>query len=296
MASDDGVSVFESVRPRLFGIAYRMLGSAAEAEDIVQDAWLRWQGTDRSAVRDPPAFLATATTRLAITFAQSARSRRETYIGPWLPEPIDTSGDPRLGAEKAEALEFAVLLLLEKLSPTERAAYVLREAFDYSYDQIAHIIRSTESNARQLVARARKHISDGRRKSVSSSEQKRLLNAFIVASQTGDLPALEKLFASDVVSYADGGGAVHVARLPVSGRERVANYYAAVGAFMAGGVMIEWIETNGQASALVLRNGAAIGLATIEASEEGIFRILLIMRPSKLVAITRSAEAKRASL
>jgi len=295
MASDDGVSVFESIRPRLFGIAYRMLGSAAEAEDIVQDAWLRWQGTDRSAVVDPPAFLATATTRLAITFAQSARSRRETYIGPWLPEPVDTSGDPRLGAERAEGLEFAVLLLLENLSPTERAAYVLREAFDYSYDQIAHIIRSTEANARQLVTRARKHISDGRRKSVSPSEQQRLLNAFIVASQKGDLPALEKLFASDVVSYADGGGAVHVARLPISGRERVAHYYASVGSFMGGGVTIEWIETNGQAGALVLRNGAAIGLATVEASEEGIFRILLIMRPSKLVAISRTADAKRGS-
>ena len=292
-ANDDGVAVFESVRPRLFGIAYRMLGSAAEAEDVVQDTWLRWQGTDRSVVQDPPAFLATATTRLAITFAQSARSRRETYIGPWLPEPIDTSGDPRLGAERAEALEFAVLLLLEKLSPTERAAYVLREAFDYSYDQIAYILRSTEVNARQLVTRARKHISDGRRKSVSSSEQRRLLSAFVVASQNGDLPALEKLFASDVVSYADGGGAVHVARLPVSGRDRVANYYASVGAFMSAGVTIEWIETNGQAAALVLRNGAAIGLATIEASDEGIFRVLLIMRPSKLVAISRSAEAKR---
>jgi len=272
-----------------------MVGSAAEAEDIVQDAWLRWQGTDRSAVVDPLAFLATATMRLAITFAQSARSRHETYIGPWLPEPVDTSGDPRLGAERAEGLEFAVLLLLEKLSPTERAAYVLREAFDYSYDQIAHIIRSTEANARQLVTRARKHISDGRRKSVSPSEQQRLLNAFIVASQKGDLPALEKLFASDVVSYADGGGAVHVARLPISGRERVAHYYASVGSFMGGGVTIEWIETNGQAGALVLRNGAAIGLATVEASEEGIFRILLIMRPSKLVAISRTADAKRGS-
>src|ERR1043165_7675338 len=131
LTSDDGLSAFESVRPRLFGIAYRMLGSAAEAEDILQDVWLRWQGTDRSVVQDPPAFLSTATTRLAITFSQSARIRRETYIGPWLPEPIDTSGDPRLGAERSEALEFAVLLLLEKLSPTERAAYVLREAFDY---------------------------------------------------------------------------------------------------------------------------------------------------------------------
>ena len=187
------------------------------------------------------------------------------------------------------------MLLLEKLSPTERAAYILREAFDYSYDQIAHTIRSSEANARQLVTRARKHISDGRRRAVSSSEQKRLLNAFIVASQKGDLPALEKLFASDVVSYADGGGAVHVARLPVSGRERVANYYASVGSFMGAGVTIEWIESNGQAGALVLRNGAAIGLATIDASEEGIFRILLIMRPSKLLAISRSAEAKRVS-
>ena len=292
MLNDDGVSVFESVRPRLFGIAYRMLGSAAEAEDIVQDAWLRWQGTDRSAVVDPPAFLATATTRLAITFAQSARSRRETYIGPWLPEPVDTSGDPGLGAERAEGLEFAVLLLLEKLSPTERAAYVLREAFDYSYDQVAHTIRSTDTNARQLVTRARKHITDGRRKSVSSSEQRRLLNAFVVASQRGDLPALERLFASDVVSYADGGGAVRVARLPVSGRERVVNYVASVGPFMGGCVSIEWIETNGQASALVLRNGAITALVTIEASEEGIFRIWLMTRPSKLAAISRLADAK----
>ena len=295
VANDDGVAVFESVRPRLFGIAYRMLGSASEAEDIVQDAWLRWQGTDRSAVVDPPAFLATATTRLAITFSQSARSRRETYIGPWLPEPVDTSGDPRLGAERAEALEFAVLLLLEKLSPTERAAYILREAFDYSYDQIAHILRSTEANARQLVTRARKHVSDGRRKSVTSGEQRRLLNAFIVASQKGDLAALEKLFASDVVSYADGGGALHVARHPVAGRDRVANYFVSVGAFMDQGVTIEWIETNGQASALVLLNGAPISLATIEASDEGIFRVLLMMRPSKLSSIARSTEAKRRS-
>jgi len=294
-AHDDGLSAFESVRPRLFGIAYRMLGSAAEAEDIVQDAWLRWQGTDRSVVQDPPAFLATATTRLAITFAQSARSRRETYIGPWLPEPIDTTGDPRLGAEKAEALEYAVLLLLEKLSPTERAAYILREAFDYSYQQIAHILRSTETNARQLVARARKHISDGRRKPVSSSEQKRLLDAFIVASQKGDLPTLEKLFATDVVSYADGGGAVHVARLPVSGRTRVANYIASIGSHLWDGVTTEWVETNGQASVFLSRNGAAIGVATIEATEEGIVKIMLMMRPSKLTAIARSVEAARKS-
>ena len=293
MASDDGVSIFESIRPRLFGIAYRMLGSAAEAEDIVQDAWLRWQGTDRSAVVDPPAFLATATTRLAITFAQSARSRRESYIGPWLPEPVATSGDPRLGAERAEALEFAVLLLLEKLSPTERAAYILREAFDYSYDQIAHTIQLSEANARQLVSRARKHVSNGRRRTVSSSEQKRLLNAFIEASQKGDLPALEKLFAADVTSYADGGGIVHVARVPVSGRERVVNYTGKLWLCAWSETTAEWVETNGQPSVLMARNGVHVALITVEASEEGIVRIWFVVRPSKLTAISRSTEAKR---
>ena len=131
-AHDDGLPAFAEVRPRLFGIAYRMLGSAAEAEDIVQDVWLRWQATDRHVVENPPAFLATTTTRMCINFSQSAQSRREIYVGPWLPEPVDTSSDPLLGAERGEALGFAVLLLLEKLSPTERAAYVLREAFDYS--------------------------------------------------------------------------------------------------------------------------------------------------------------------
>ncbi len=128
---EDGLSQFISARPRLFGIAYRMLGSAAEAEDILQDVWLRWQAADRNAVLDPPAFLATITTRLAINLAQSARLRRESYVGTWLPEPVDTANDPCLGAERGEAVEFAVLLLLETLSPTERAAYILREAFDY---------------------------------------------------------------------------------------------------------------------------------------------------------------------
>lgn len=144
----DPLPEFVRVRPRLFGIAYRILGSAAEAEDIVQDVWLRWQATDRSVVLDPLAFLATATTRLAINVAQSARSRRETYVGPWLSEPVDTSSDPRLGAVRGGALEFAALLLLEKLSPTERAEYVLREAFDYPYRQIAEVLQLEEANTR----------------------------------------------------------------------------------------------------------------------------------------------------
>jgi RNA polymerase sigma-70 factor, ECF subfamily len=215
---DDGLLAFAPVRPRLFGIAYRMLGSAAEAEDIVQDVWLRWQSTNRSAVENPPAYLATTTTRLCINLAQSAHTRRETYIGTWLPEPVDTSGDPGVGAERGEALKLAVLLLLERLSPSERAAYVLREAFDYSYRQIADVLQMEEANVRQLVSRARKHIADGRRTPVSSDEQRRLLEAFIAAAQKADMAALESLFAEDVVSTSDGGGIVRAARfqLPVA--------------------------------------------------------------------------------
>lgn len=192
---DDGLSVFVSVRPRLFGIAYRILGSAAEAEDIVQDVWLRWQTTDRNMVLNPAAFLAAVTTRLAINLRQSARSRRERYVGPWLPEPADTSADPGLGTERGEALELAVWLLLEKLSHEERAAYVLREAFDYSYRQIADILQLSEVNTRQLVTRARKHIADGRRMPVNLAEQERLLIAFMDAAQKGDFASLERLLA-----------------------------------------------------------------------------------------------------
>ena len=284
---DDGLSAFAEVRPRLFGIAYRMLGSAAEAEDIVQDVWLRWQATDRSVVENPAAFLATTTTRMCISFSQSAQSRRETYVGPWLPEPVDTSSDPALGAERGEALGLAILLLLEKLTPTERAAYVLREAFDYSHREIADILQIEEANARQLVSRARKHIADGRRTPASSDEQRRLLEAFIGAAQKGDLVALESLFAEDVISYSDGGGLVRAARVPVVGRERVAKFIAAFSSHFWNGVTLSWTEVNGQESVLISRYGETVGLVTTEASEQGIHQIMWLMRPSKLAAIRR---------
>jgi RNA polymerase sigma-70 factor (ECF subfamily) len=174
-----------------------MLGSAAEAEDIVQDAWVRWQTTDRSPIRNLLAFLIKATTRLAINVLQSARARRETYVGQWLPEPVDTRADPGMGAERREALNCAVLLLLEKLSPTERAAYVLREAFNYPYREIADILRVEEANARQLVTRAREHVSGERRARANPAERRRLLNTFVAAARTGDLGRLESLFASE---------------------------------------------------------------------------------------------------
>src|SRR5215471_2117858 len=260
---EDGLSVFVSVRPRLYGIAYRMLGSAAEAEDIVQDVWLRWQSTNRNVILNPAAYLATTTTRLCIHVATSARARRETYVGPWLPEPVDTSGDPGLGAERGEALQLAVLILLEKLSPTERAAYILREAFDYSYHRIAEILQMEEANVRQLVSRARKHITDGRRTPVNADEQRRLLEAFIAAARKADMAALESLFSKDVVSTSDGGGIVRAARIPVVGRERVAKFIASAAHFWDG-VTLAWVETNGQTAVLVSRDGVPIAITTID--------------------------------
>jgi len=283
---EDGLSVFVSVRPRLYGIAYRMLGSAAEAEDIVQDVWLRWQSTNRDVILNPAAYLATTTTRLCIHVATSARARRETYVGPWLPEPVDTSADPGLGAERGEALQLAVLILLEKLSPTERAAYVLREAFDYPYCEIAEIVRTEKANVRQLVSRARKHIAEARCAPVSSAEQHRLLHAFIDAARQGNMAALENLFAEDVASYSDGGGLVRAARIPVFGRQRVAKFIASLASHFWTGVTLKWAAVNGQSSILMIRGDTAVALATINASAQGIDQIMWFMRPSKLTAVS----------
>ena len=169
-------------------------------------SWLLWQSTNRSVVENPYAFLATTTTRLCINVAQSAHSRHETHSGTWRLEPVDASSDPALGAERGEALRLAVLILLEKLTPAERAAYILREAFDYSYRQIANILQMEEANTRQLVSRARKHIADRRRQPVGSGEQRRLLEAFIAAAQQGNMTALEGLFAEGVVACRTAAG------------------------------------------------------------------------------------------
>jgi RNA polymerase sigma-70 factor (TIGR02957 family) len=276
---------FTRLRPRLFGIAYRMLGSAVEAEDIVQDVWLRWQGTDRSLVRDAAAFLATTTTRIAINVLQSAHSRRETYIGPWLPEPVDTTTDPELGAVRAEALKLAILLLLEKLTPTERATYVLREAFDYSYREIADIIEMEEANVRQHVSRARKHVEAGRSKRVNPAEQRRLLDSFVAAARNGDMAALENLFASDIVSYSDGGGVVRAAGTPLFGRNRVAKFITAVASHFWVDTDLGWKEINGQVGLIVSRKGVVITILTIDASPEGIDQIMWLMNPHKLKAV-----------
>jgi RNA polymerase sigma-70 factor (ECF subfamily) len=282
---DEAAAAFTAVRPRLFGIAYRMLGSAAEAEDLVQEVWLRWQAYDRTRVEHPAAFLATTTTRLALNALKSARARRETYIGPWLPEPVDTEADPYLGAERGEALEFAALLLMERLSPNERAAYVLRVAFDYPYGQIAEILGTSEASVRQLVSRARKHMSVGRRTAVRPDAQRRLLSAFLAAAKHGDMGELEKLFAADVTSLSDGNGAHQVSRRPVVGAGRVAKFLAAIADWFWEAIEIELVEVNGQTAAVLRRDGGLYCVITVGATEEGIDQVLWIVNPEKLTAL-----------
>jgi len=283
---DGATAFFLGSRSRLFGIAYRILGTVAEAEDVVQETWLRWQTADRSAVLEPVAYLVSVTTRLAINILQSAQYRRETYIGPWLPEPVDTSSDPTLGAERVEALQLAVMLLLEKLPPVERAAYVLREAFEYSHRQIAEVLDMTETNVRQIVTRARKHIASERRAPARKAEHERLLRAFITAAQQGELSGLERLLGSDVVSYSDGGGAVRAALVPIRGRARVAKFIASFASHWWTGATITWVEANGDLAALLSRDGQAYALASIDASGEEIDRILWVMNPAKLASIS----------
>jgi RNA polymerase sigma factor (sigma-70 family) len=210
--SPGAASIFAGVRPQLFGIAYRVLGNRGEAEDIVQEAWIRWQNCDRSQVRDAFAFLATTTARLSSNAALSARVRRETYIGP-KDDPVDISANPELAAERAEALEFALRLTLERLSPSERAAYVLRHAFDYPYERIAEIVQQTQASVRQHVSRAGKRLTGGKRAAISSSKHQQLLDAFLAGAQTGNLTALERLLAADVI----GGGSAH-SRVQIAAR------------------------------------------------------------------------------
>ncbi|MDP4509275.1 sigma-70 family RNA polymerase sigma factor [Nonomuraea turcica] len=194
---DGATSVFVSAAPRLFAIGLRVLQDVGEAEDVVQETWLRWARADRSVVVSPPAFLALTTTRLAINVAQSARWRRETSAGPWLPETTDRDVSPETAAERREAVDTVIRLLLERLTPAERAVYLLRVAFEYPYRRISEILDLGEDHARQLVRRARDHLANERRHQVSTAAHRRLVRAFLAAAQNGDLADLEDLLAAD---------------------------------------------------------------------------------------------------
>jgi RNA polymerase sigma-70 factor (TIGR02957 family) len=282
--------ILQDLRPVAFAIAYRMLGSVSEAEDVVQDALLRFHHAleDGERIESPRAFLATVTTRLAIDALRSARRRRETYTGEWLPEPILTGGedDPARQAELADSLSMAVLVLLERLSPEQRAVLLLRDVFDYSYQEIARIVGKSEENVRQLASRARKHVQEGRpRFTTSRQQQEELTRRFFAAAQDGDLGALEAILARDVLLTGDGGGKVPALARPLRGRNRVARAllnWVKIGARIPGAA-IRPVQVNGGPGALLLDgDGQLIAVWALEIGHGQIQSVRSIINPEKL--------------
>ena len=217
---------FAACRPRLLGIAYGLLGELTEAEDVVQDAWLRWHDADREAVRNAESFLIAIVTRLALDRLRSARARREVYVGPWLPEPLVVDPEtPETKTIEAERLSLALLGALERLNPVERAVLVLRDVFDLEYAEIADVVEKTPANVRQIARRAREHAGDhSRRREVSEEERERLALAFLGAAIAGDMDGLRELLAADATMYTDGGGVVTAARKPIYGAAKIARF------------------------------------------------------------------------
>ena len=288
------------LRPRAFAIAYRMLGSVAEAEDVVQEALLRLHGALGRGERleSPRAYVATVTTRLAIDQLRSARARRERYTGEWLPEPLvtDEAGDPARRAEMADSLSLAFLVLLESLSPEQRAVLLLHDVFDYGYDEIAQIVGKSEDNTRQLASRARRHVAERRPRFETSQEQREALaERFFAAARDGDLAGLETLLAHDVVLHGDGGGKVPALARPIRGRSRVARTLLAwirQGARIAG-ASIRRVEVNGQPGALLLDGeGALIGVWALEIADGEIRSMRSIVNPDKLQHLGTVADVR----
>jgi len=271
---------FERQRPRCFALAYRMLGSAADAEDVVQEAWLRWQRAP--AIHAPEAWLRRTVSRLCIDHLRSARVRREQYVGPWLPEPIDTAaaGEP----VDAESVSTAFLLLLERLTPAERAVYLLRQVFDVEHAEIAVVLGKSEEAVRQLFRRARRHVATERpRFAPSRAVHRHLLEGFVSAVRSGDLATLEALLAEDVRSWNDGGGRARAALQVVAGRNAVARLY--VGLARKGGIeglVPEFRELNGW-PALVFHRGDTVAFAlSIETDGRTIHAVHTVLNPDKL--------------
>jgi RNA polymerase sigma-70 factor (ECF subfamily) len=293
-----GVPILEELRPRAFAVAYRMLGSVSEAEDVVQEALLRvhhaLQRGER--IESPRAYLSTVVTRLCIDQLRSARVRRESYVGEWLPEPLvdDGRSDPADHAEVADSLSLAFLVLLESLTPEQRAAFLLREVFDYPYAEIAAIIGTGEANARQHVARARKHV-DERRPRFEASQQRReqLVASFLAAVGDGDLHALEEMLAQDVVLHGDGGGRVRAIARPVHGRAKVARMLLSWtrAAEPHGGWSLRQVRVNGQPGAMASDGtGKLIAVVVLDVDVDGhISAVRSIVNPDKLRHLDRGA-------
>ncbi len=285
--------IFESTRPLLFSIAYRMLGSAADAEDVVQETFVRWIEAPDAEVRAPRAYLATIVTRLAINQLQSARSKRETYVGPWLPEPLVTehAPDPSEPIELAESLSMAFLLMLERLSPTERAVLLLHDVFEFDYAEVARIIDKSEANCRQLLARAKKHIGEPRaRFEVDPAQADRLLDRFTEATRAGDIDGLLGVLAEDITLWADGGGKVPGAALrPIHGAESVARFVVQrARAGMAQDRRLRHTRINGQPGFVIYDESGQARAALILGVHDGrIHDIYAIANPDKLHALSQ---------
>jgi len=282
--ADDGTQEFLALRPRLLGIAYRLLGSMWDAEDVVADAMVRWLRTDRSEIREPAAYLTTIVSRLALDQLRSARATRETYTGPWLPEPViaEDTLDPLDSLIKRDTLSLATLRLMEELTPPERAVFVLREAFDVPYTQIAEILDVSEANARQLLHRAQAHLGERRRRTeADETRHAELLERLMSAAGDGDLAELEELLAADVVSYNDGGDKARAARVPIVGREKIIRFWSNLTRRFGPSPYVRLLQVNGEPAAQ-LSLGGQDSLVSLEVRDGKVVSILTVLNPDKL--------------
>lgn len=280
---------FDEYRPLLFSIAYRMLSSVTDAEDMVQDAFVRWSGVTAD-VETPKAYLTATVTNLCLNYLQSARVRREEYIGPWLPEPLvtDTLAATTDKTTLSESLSYAFLTLLERLSPIERAVFLLREVFEYDYEEIAPIVGKSVSNCRQLVRRARQHIAGNRPRFPASDKQReQLLQQFIHTCSTGDLDSLVSLLAEDVTIYTDGGGQAQAARKPIHSANHVARFLLGVVSKVAkdGELTSSIRQVNGQPGLITFIDGKPVSVLTLNVVDNRIQDIYVVANPQKLTSV-----------
>ncbi|MBF6193297.1 MULTISPECIES: RNA polymerase sigma-70 factor [Nocardia] len=289
---------FEGHRPRLFALAYRMLGSAGEAEDAVQETYLRWDGADRRDIRSAEAWLTTALVNLCRGWLVSARARRESYVGPWLPEPVPTArGElgPLETVEEREQVSLALLTALERLTPIERAVFVLREAFGYAHREIADMLDITETNSQQIFRRAGLRVREDRTRFGATPEHAReLVERFLKAARDGDVAALERMLAADVSATADGGGKVTAARRPIHGANQVARYLAGLLRWEVPGMRLVVEEINGAPAAVARVDGAPLVVVGMDVVDGVVTALRLIVNPDKLAYLAGASGAEGA--
>ena len=293
---DPATEAFLAHRSLLFTVAYEMLGSAADAEDVLQETWLRWAGVDLGTVRDQRAYLVRITTRQALTRLRTLGRRKESYVGPWLPEPLLTTPDVAEDVELADSVSMAMLLVLETLAPTERAVFVLREVFDVPYEEIAEAVGKSPAAVRQIARRAREHVAARRpRGVVSATETRRALEAFQRAAETGDLQGLLDILAPDVVFLGDGGGVVQAVRTPVVGADRVARLLTiGLGRIASEAAMrLEPAQVNGYPALILRLNGEVDTVVAMRIDDGLITGLYSVRNPEKLSHMERETTLRR---